>query len=331
MRGVRVSWYLAEGRVTDGRCGHEWSELVAACHLAGAGVVPRIVCRGRASCRAAHTACTDGTDCARAAFRFGGRPAAPLGSAIVRAVRRAGPKAQRGPARGPAAIPEPPPRTHPSNPQRVMADVTHRPAVMASHPAVITGRELAGRRTVPMSVYANPDGTQTARVYTQPVHYRMADDSWVFPLQLTGSGRSRRQGSSHSMYLDGPLAGSRAGTLANVDPLEFVGAGYIAAIRGATRLRRVELIHRQHSRGCLLPSRPRRTGDSATVCGRHPARDRADYRLHGRGKVAAQVSYDNVTDRATQYTVVSVAGGDAAAIDGGGLVACPTPTRLSGS
>ncbi|MEU9277184.1 LamG-like jellyroll fold domain-containing protein [Streptomyces sp. NPDC048341] len=41
------------------------------------------------------------------------------------------------------------------------------------------GREVTKDRTATTSVFQNPDGTLTARVYSRPVHYRTADGSWA--------------------------------------------------------------------------------------------------------------------------------------------------------
>ncbi|WP_194235870.1 LamG-like jellyroll fold domain-containing protein, partial [Streptomyces sp. CB01881] len=40
------------------------------------------------------------------------------------------------------------------------------------------GTEVTGARTDATSVYQNPDGTKTLRVYPRPVHYQKADGSW---------------------------------------------------------------------------------------------------------------------------------------------------------
>ncbi|MFJ9612047.1 LamG-like jellyroll fold domain-containing protein [Kitasatospora sp. NPDC101176] len=42
----------------------------------------------------------------------------------------------------------------------------------------VEGTEVAGAQTDSTSVYQNPDGTKTLRVYPRPVHYKKADGSW---------------------------------------------------------------------------------------------------------------------------------------------------------
>ncbi|WP_181647938.1 LamG-like jellyroll fold domain-containing protein [Streptomyces sp. WAC00263] len=50
---------------------------------------------------------------------------------------------------------------------------SHLPGPVAAVP------EITKDRTATTSVFQNPDGTRTARVYSRPVHYRTADGSWA--------------------------------------------------------------------------------------------------------------------------------------------------------
>ncbi|WP_052707758.1 LamG-like jellyroll fold domain-containing protein [Streptomyces rubellomurinus] len=61
------------------------------------------------------------------------------------------------------------------------------------------GTEVTGARTDSTSVYQNPDGTRTLRVYPRPVHYRKADGSWGdinTNFSLDRSGRWAEQANS---------------------------------------------------------------------------------------------------------------------------------------
>ncbi|MFF9647208.1 LamG-like jellyroll fold domain-containing protein [Kitasatospora aureofaciens] len=61
------------------------------------------------------------------------------------------------------------------------------------------GTEVTGARTDSTSVFQNPDGTKTLRVYPRPVHYQKADGSWVdinTNLSLDRSGRWVEQANS---------------------------------------------------------------------------------------------------------------------------------------
>ena len=54
-----------------------------------------------------------------------------------------------------------------------------QPARMTSRAAVASGAEDVSLRTATRSVYKNADGTYTAKVYSQPIHYRTANGSWA--------------------------------------------------------------------------------------------------------------------------------------------------------
>ncbi|WP_329065655.1 DNRLRE domain-containing protein [Amycolatopsis sp. NBC_01480] len=59
-------------------------------------------------------------------------------------------------------------------------------------PPASTGKELTAERTATKSVFENPDGTQTAKVYTRPVHFRDSTGNWAdidTTLAQGGSGR----------------------------------------------------------------------------------------------------------------------------------------------
>ena len=81
-------------------------------------------------------------------------------------------KAPAGPTARAVAVSPPPAATpHLSN-QLTSATPPSDPARITSRPAVASGQEDVGLRTATRSVFDNPDGTQTARIYTQPVHFK---------------------------------------------------------------------------------------------------------------------------------------------------------------
>lgn len=53
------------------------------------------------------------------------------------------------------------------------------PARVTSRRAVASGHEDVSQRTANRSVFVNADGTDTARVYAEPIHYRTADGTWA--------------------------------------------------------------------------------------------------------------------------------------------------------
>ena len=86
--------------------------------------------------------------------------------------------------------------THSTPPNPRLSNVeqasTSQGAPPRQHAAPTPGQEVAAKRTATMSVFANPDGTETAKVYARPVHYRTADGSWADIDTSLGQGGNGR-------------------------------------------------------------------------------------------------------------------------------------------
>jgi RHS repeat-associated protein len=68
------------------------------------------------------------------------------------------------------------------------------PAAPRGHakPAVNTAQDLVDKRTATTSVFANSDGSQTAHVYSTPVHYRTSTGGWANIDTTLTQGQDRR-------------------------------------------------------------------------------------------------------------------------------------------
>jgi RHS repeat-associated protein len=110
-------------------------------------------------------------------------------------------------------------------------------------------------------------------------------------------------GATQSMYLDGALVGTRAGQIKNIGPTEFIGGGYVngnAWVQGpGTGWRfftghEAEVAFYSHALGAPAIAQQ-------YAAGTHPAVELTSVTTPN-GSTAAQIAYDNVTDRTTQLT-----------------------------
>ncbi len=111
------------------------------------------------------------------------------------------------------------------------------------------------------------------------------------------------QGNTQSMYLDGALVGSRSGNLANLDPMNFIGAGYVNGnpwVNGPAG-------GWSHFTGNIADTAfyTHALGAPAIAqqwaAGSQPAAELTTITTPA-GAKAGQVTYDNILDRATQVT-----------------------------
>jgi RHS repeat-associated protein len=111
------------------------------------------------------------------------------------------------------------------------------------------------------------------------------------------------QGTTQAMYLDGALVGSRSGQVANLDPMDFVGAGYINTNPWVNKPASgwsyftgniAEAAFYTHALG------------APAIAQQYSAATNVDFKITSvttaAGAKQAQITYDDITDRATAVT-----------------------------
>ncbi|WP_406642519.1 DNRLRE domain-containing protein [Amycolatopsis sp. WGS_07] len=165
--------------------------------------------RSSSAAEAPHTA-----DNALGSTKKGAAPATPAGAA--------------GESSSHTATPDP----HLSNVSG-NADAGTAAARQRSAPPASTGKELTAERTATKSVFENTDGTQTAKVYTRPVHFRDTTGNWAdidTTLTQGGSGRWGEKADSTSTTF-APAADDPALASIPIGP----GKSIAFALQGAAR------------------------------------------------------------------------------------------------
>ncbi|QRP49086.1 DNRLRE domain-containing protein [Amycolatopsis sp. FDAARGOS 1241] len=166
------------------------------------------------------------------------------------------------------------------------------------HSAIDTANPNPGAMPV---LYIGTDGKLYGQFWTGSVapivsSGKVNDSAW-HSVTLVG------QGNTQSMYLDGALVGSQAGTLINLDPMNFVAAGYVNGypwVNGPAA-------GWSHFNGNIadVAFYTRALGGPAIAqqvsAGKQPAAELTSITTP-EGKTHAQVTYDNVLDRATHVT-----------------------------
>ena len=171
------------------------------------------------------------------------------------------------------------------------------PGVLFSTGHSAIGDENPSTGSMPV-LYIGTDGKLYGQFWTGSVDPIVSanpvNDSGWHQVTLVG------QGNSQSMYLDGQLVGSVAGQIANLDPMDFVGAGYVnnlAWVNGPAQGwsydtgNIAEVAFYTHPLGG--PAIAQQYAAAAT------AQDKIVSVTTPNGATAATVAYDDVTDRAT--------------------------------
>ena len=94
-----------------------------------------------------------------------------------------------------------------------------------------TTDEIESLRTKYFKVYAEPDGTRTAKIYTTPIHYKASDDTWqeidnTLVPQADGTGYENKAGALDIDFAD---SGGRPAVVEVVDGSVQLGLGLEAA------------------------------------------------------------------------------------------------------